>query len=238
MRLSVRDAANILNVSTKNIYDWIKQEAIPFYRINEEYRFNRVELLEWAASKHIQVSPEVFLESEFDEVEQLPCLVESLRAGGIFYKVAGNDKASVLRAVIDLLDFPEEDEVDRDFLYQVLLAREALGSTCVGHGVAIPHVRNPVVLQVTRPSIWLCFLEHPIDFGAPDGQPVNILFTLISPTVRAHLHLLSRLSFALQDKAFTAALKREASPGELMETVSSLEMAQNALSSGCAVPLR
>jgi len=238
MRLSVRDAANILNVSTKNIYEWIRQEAIPFHRINEEYRFNRVELLEWAASKHIQVSPEVFLESEFDEVEQLPCLVESLRAGGIFYKVGGNDKAAVLRAVIDLLEFPEEDEVDRNFLYQVLLAREALGSTCVGHGVAIPHVRNPVVLQVARPSIWLCFLEHPIDFGAPDGQPVNILFTLISPTVRAHLHLLSRLSFALQDKAFGEALKRQAPPGELMETVSSLEMAQNALSSGSAVPLR
>ena len=237
MQISVNDAAKILNVSTKNIYDWIKQEAIPYYNINEQYRFNRVELLEWASSRRILVSPEVFLEAEPDE-ERLPSLVESLNDGGIAYKVPGQDKASVLRAVIDTLRFPEGEEVDREFLYQVLLAREALGSTCVGDGVAIPHVRNPVVLHVTRPSIWLCFLEHPIDFGAPDGHPVNILFTLISPTVRDHLHLLSRLSFALQDKTFKAALKRQAPPEELMDTIASIEMAQAALSSGSAVPLR
>jgi len=237
MQISVRDAAKILKVPTKDIYEWIKQEAIPFYRINEQYRFNRVELLEWASSRRILASPEVFLEGESDD-EELPCLIESLKAGGIFYRVGGNDKASVLRAVIDTLRFPEEEEVDKEFLYQVLLAREALGSTCVGDGVAIPHVRNPVVLHVTKPSIWLCFLDHPIDFGAPDGQPVNILFTLVSPTVRAHLHLLSRLSFALLDKTFKAALKRQAPPEELMETISSIEMAQAALSSGSAVPIR
>ena len=237
MQISVSDAAKILKVSTKNIYDWIKQGSIPFYQINEQYRFNRVELLEWASSRRILASPEVFLEADAEE-EQFPCLVDSLNAGGIFYRVGGNDKASVLRAVIDTLIFPEGEEVDKEFLFQILLAREALGSTCVGDGVAIPHVRNPVVLQVTKPSIWLCFLDHPINFGAPDGQPVNILFTLISPTVRAHLHLLSRLSFALQDKTFKAALKRQAPAAELMETVASIEMAQTALSSGSAVPMR
>jgi len=237
MQISVRDAAKILNVPTKDIYDWIKQEAIPYYKINDEYRFNRVELLEWASSRRILPSLEVFLDAEPDE-EKLPCLIESLKAGGIHYHVGGDDKASVLRSVIGLLSFPEDDEVDREFLYQVLLAREALGSTCVGDGVAIPHVRNPVVLHVTTPSIWLCFLEHPIDFGAPDGKPVNILFTLISPTVRTHLHLLSRLSFALQDAGFKEALKRQAPAEELLATVSSIEMAQSALSSGSAVPIR
>ena len=237
MQLSVNDAAKILKVSTKTVYSWISHETIPFYKINEEYRFNKVELLEWAASQHIKVSPEAFLDAESD-MEVLPSLLGSLKAGGISYGVGGEDKASVLRAVIDTIKFPEEEEVDREFLFQVLLAREALGSTCVGEGVAIPHVRNPVVLHVTQPSIWLCFLKHPINFGAPDGQPVSILFTLISPTVRAHLHLLSRLSFALLDKDFKAALSRQAPREELMEMVSSIEMAQAALCSGNAVPIR
>jgi len=237
MQLSVNDAAKILKVPTKTIYSWINHETIPFYKINDDYRFNKVELLEWAASQHIKVSPEAFLDAESD-MEVLPSLLGSLKAGGISYGVGGKDKASVLRAVIDKIEFPKGEEVDREFLFQVLLAREALGSTCVGEGVAIPHVRNPVVLHVTHPSIWLCFLEHPINFDAPDGQPVSILFTLISPTVRAHLHLLSRLSFALLDKDFKAALKRQASREELMEMVSCIEMAQSALSSGNAVPLR
>jgi PTS system nitrogen regulatory IIA component len=98
-----------------------------------------------------------------------------------------------------------------------------LGSTGIGDGIAIPHVRNPIVLHVNRPTVTLCFLEHPIDFGAIDSRPVDILFTLISPTVRAHLHLLSRLSFVLQDESFKTALKQQASRDELIELVSRVE---------------
>jgi PTS system nitrogen regulatory IIA component len=108
------------------------------------------------------------------------------------------------------------EEVDREFLYRVLLARESLGSTGIGDGIAIPHVRNPVVLHVNQPMITLCFLEKPIDFGALDGVPVSTLFAMISPTVKAHLHMLSRLGFVLQNAAFKEAVKQQASRDELM----------------------
>ena len=48
MQLTVRDVARLLNVSEKTIYRWIKEASIPAYRVNEQYRFNRAELLEWA----------------------------------------------------------------------------------------------------------------------------------------------------------------------------------------------
>ena len=124
-------------------------------------------------------------------------IVRRLGGGGIFYRLAGKDKPAVLRSVVEMLRLP--DKVDREFLLQVLLAREALESTAIGDGIAIPHVRNPIVLHVPQPMVTLCFLEAPVDFGALDGQPVQTLFTLISPTVKAHLHLLSRLAFALRD---------------------------------------
>ncbi len=222
MQLSVKDAANLLNVSEKTIYRWVKQEAIPAYRINEQFRFNRAELLEWATSRRIHISPDIFLEGE-SGATPLPSLSSALKAGGVAYRVGGTDMPSVLRCVIDVLNLPEE--VDREFLYQVLLARETLGSTGIGGGIAIPHVRNPVILHITRPTVTLCFLDHPIDFRAIDNQPVSILFTLISPTVRAHLHLLSRLGFVLQDQDFKAALKRQASRDELAEALSRVESA-------------
>jgi nitrogen PTS system EIIA component len=220
MQLSVKDAARLLNVSEKTIYRWIKQELVPAYRINEQFRFNRAELLEWATSRRIQISPDIFLEGTQGKVP-LPSLSDALRGGGVSYRVGGHDKASVLRAVVDLLNLPEE--VDREFLYQVLLARETLGSTGLGDGIAIPHVRNPVVLHVSKPTVTLCFLEHPIDFRAIDGQPVTTLFTLISPSVRAHLHLLSRLGFVLRNQRFKAALERQASRDELMDALSCAE---------------
>ena len=222
MRLSVKDVAGLLDVSEKTVYRWIKQEAIPFYRVNEQIRFNRAELLEWATAQRIQVSPEIFLEDEANK-GPLPSLSEALKAGGVEYRLGGHDQPSVLRALVEVLKLPEE--VDREFLYQVLQARETLGSTGIGEGIAIPHVRNPVVLHLSKPTITLCFLEHPIDFRAIDGQPVNILFTLISPTVRAHLHLLSRLSFVLRNQEFKTVLKGQASREELMEAVMRAETA-------------
>jgi len=213
MKLLVKDAARLLSVSEKTIYRWIKQGSIPAYRLNEQYRFNRAELLEWATSRRIAISPEIFKEEE-SESASLPDFTQALRSGGIHYRIGGDDKPAVLHQVVEMLRLPPE--VDREFLYEVLLAREALGSTAIGDGIAIPHVRNPVILHLERPLITLSFLERPVDFGALDGQPVGTLFTLISPTVRAHLHLLSRLSFALRDREFKEAVLRQAAREEIL----------------------
>ncbi len=207
MQIDVKEAARLLTVSEKTVYRWIKQGDLPAYKINEQYRFNRAELLEWATSRRINVSPDIFRDTGEGDAA-LPSLAEAIRAGGIHYRVSGGDKAEVLAAVVDLMKLPEE--VDRKFLLSVLLARESLGSTGIGDGIAIPHVRNPIVLHIAGPSITLCFMEHPIEFDSLDGKPVHTLFTLVSPTVRAHLHLLSRLTFALRRPEFFSAISGQA----------------------------
>lgn len=220
MNLTVRDAAKILAVSDRTIYRWIDQGVLPVYKVNEQYRFNRAELLEWATSRRMNVSAEIFQEPESSDSSPTG-LLDALLAGGIHYRLEGSDKASVLRALVDTMRLPEE--VDPEFLYQVLLARESLGSTGIGEGIAIPHVRNPIVMHVQRPSVTLCFLERPIDFGSLDGQPVSTLFTLISPTVRAHLHLLSRIAFALRDPDFKQVIQRQGSRDEILREARRVE---------------
>lgn len=220
MQLDVKDAASIFNVSENTIYRWIRQRNLPVHRVNDQVRFNRAELLEWATAAKINVSAE-FVKAPDPEEEVLPSLDKILKTGGIFYGVKGGDKASVLRSVVDCMGLPPD--VDREFLYEVLLARESMGSTAIGDGIAIPHVRNPIVLHVPQPSITLCFLEDPIDFDAPDGLPVSILFTLVSPTVPSHLHLLSKLAFALKDPGFKALVTRQAPPEEILQAAHHVE---------------
>jgi PTS system nitrogen regulatory IIA component len=220
MQLTVQDVAGLLKVSEKTVYRWINDKSLPGYRVSGQYRFNRAELLEWATSRKIQVSPEIFQEPESSSTP-LPGLVDALQAGGIFYRLAGTDKESVLRSVAEHMRLPEE--VDREFLLRVLLAREALASTGIGDGIAIPHVRNPIVLHVSKPMISLCFLEKPVEFGALDGKPVHALFSLISPTVRAHLHLLSRLAFGMRDNSFREAVGRQASRDEILNEARRME---------------
>ena len=123
MNLSVRDAASLLKVSEKTIYRWIHQQVVPAYRVQEQYRFNRAELLEWATSRKLNVSSEIFLEPDAEGLP-IPSLVAALEAGGVHYRVSGSDKGGALREVVQLLRLP--DEVDREFLLRVLLAREAI----------------------------------------------------------------------------------------------------------------
>jgi nitrogen PTS system EIIA component len=212
MKLTVKEAAKLFNVSEKTIYRWIEQKGLPAYRINKQFRFNQTELFEWAAAGRTNISPDLLREPESEA--PLPDPVHALASGGIHYRVGGSDRDSVLRSIVELLRLP--DHVDREFLFQVLLARESLGSTGIGDGIAIPHARNPIVLNVARPTITLCFLEKPIEFDALDGLPVTMLFTLVSPTVRSHLHLLSRLAFMLSNKEFREVLKRQCSRDEIL----------------------
>ncbi|HPN34827.1 MAG TPA: PTS sugar transporter subunit IIA [bacterium] len=220
MELTVKDVVRLFNVSERTVYRWIQSANLPAYKVNEQYRFNRVEMLEWATAQKIPVSPDIFSEPDTGE---LPTLSRAIEAGGIYYRVSGKDKESVLRSIVAQIRLPEE--VDIDFLLQVLMARESLGSTAIGDGIAIPHPRSPIVLHVSRPIISLSFLETPIDFDAPDGVPVNIIFTLVSPTIRAHLHLLSRLSYALKDESWRKILAQPGVREEILDRLKQIEPA-------------
>jgi PTS system nitrogen regulatory IIA component len=221
MKLTVRDAARMLHVSEDVVYRWIREEGIPVHRVNDHFRFHRAEVLEWATSRGIRVSSDEFRGPVANGTEQ-PRLSKALEAGGIHYGVGGSTRESVLRAVVKLM--PIEDD-DRDLVFDFLVAREALGSTGVGDGIAIPHVRNPVVLHVSQPAITLCFLQNPVDFAAIDGRPVDTIFSLVSRTIRSHLYLLSRLSAALLDKGFKDAVVRRAPREQILAEARRLESA-------------
>jgi len=210
LQLTVRDAARMLQVSEKTVYRWLSDRGLPAHRVGDQYRFNRAELLEWVIANRVNASPDLFEEPAIP----LPQLAEALAAGGVHYRLEGRDRDAVLRSVAQTLRLPEG--TDPEFVFQVLRGRELLGSTAVGDGVAIPHPRHPLVLHVTRPSIALCFLETPIEYGALDGMPVSVLFIILSPSVRAHLHLLSRLAFALHQPGFREAVTRQAVRQEIL----------------------
>ncbi len=220
MQLTVRDVARLFKVSEKTVYRWISRRQIPAYRLNEQYRFNRAELLEWATASKVEFSSELFDEPG----GAVPVsLADALEAGGIFYRVSGADRESTLRAVVAAMRLPEE--TNRDFLLEVLLAREEMASTAVGDGIAIPHVRQPIVFHVERPLATLCFLENKVDFGALDGAPVTTLFTLVSPTVKSHLRLLARLAYALRSPGFKSAVLRQALREEVLDEARRAEAA-------------
>ncbi|MFH1097376.1 MAG: PTS sugar transporter subunit IIA [Candidatus Desantisbacteria bacterium] len=224
MDLDVPAVADLFGVSKNKVYHWIKQKEIPVVSIQGQHRFNRSDLIEWAIAKGIKFSPmpEVLPQSSQPPHTCLPSLAAALEKGGIFYHIKGDYLQSVLQSVVYLLPLP--DDIDREFLLTLLLARESLGSTGVGNGIAIPHPRNPIISNVSSsPTITLCFLEKPIDFGALDGQPVHALFILISNTVPIHLHLLSQIASTLNNPEFKALILSHAKKEDILSTAQQLE---------------
>jgi PTS system nitrogen regulatory IIA component len=116
----------------------------------------------------------------------------------------------------------------------LFLARETLGSTALEGGIAVPHPRRPVVLDVERPLVHLCFLSEPLDFQASDGKWVDTLFAMIAPTVHEHLRLLARLASVLKNQDVRRALSERASPGEVLAAVSKAERTLDGRSAGVA----
>jgi PTS system nitrogen regulatory IIA component len=210
MQLSVREVAQMLKVSENTVYRWVSRRGLPSQRLNQQYRFNRSEVIDWATTQRIELDRSAIPVAGGGGAG----VAASLERGGIFYGVPGRDKPEVLGAVVSRMPLPSN--VSPEMLLRVLLAREALASTGIGEGMAVPHARNPIVLHVERPMVTLCFLERPIDFDSIDGLPVDTLFVLVTPSVRGHLDLLSRLAYALRDPGFRAALERRASREEIL----------------------
>lgn len=224
MDLSIREAAQLLGVTEKTVHRWLREKTIPAHRLHDQFLFNRVEIQEWAAGRGLKLSPKILGQ------EGVPDAGFSLRAaierGGIHFRVPGKTPEEVLDAVTRLPGIPEG--ANRSLLRELLVGREALMSTGIGGGIAIPHPRDPLVVQVREPVVLTCFLEHPVDFHAIDGAPVRVLFTLLSPSIRAHLQMLSRLTFALHDAELSQLLEKPATAEAILGRLEAIELQERA----------
>ena len=107
--------------------------------------------------------------------------------------------------------FENTRQVARSQVFDSLFAREKLGSTGLGHGVAIPHGRIKGLRDAVAAFIKT---QMPIPFDAPDGLPVNLIFVLLVPerATDLHLQLLSELAQMFSDKAFREQLQNSNDP--------------------------
>jgi PTS system nitrogen regulatory IIA component len=220
MQLTLRQAAVYLGVSESTARRWIAERALPVHEVNERLYLNAVERWEGAVEHGVTVSRSLLAHAR-RAPDEVPPISELLRTGGIFYDIDAVEKRDVLRAFVSRLPLPPEQ--DRATLLSVLEAREAMGSTGVGDGIAIPHVRNPIVMHVDQPFVTLGLLRHAVDFDAIDAQPVHALFMVVSPTVPVHLRILAQLGFLLRDEVLRDVLRARGPADAILGRIELLE---------------
>ncbi|BAP43512.1 PTS IIA-like nitrogen regulatory protein PtsN [Pseudomonas sp. StFLB209] len=140
-------------------------------------------------------------------------LEDILTPGRSQVNVPGGSKKRVLEQIANLIG-REVPTLDTQTVFESLVAREKLGSTGFGNGIAIPHCR---LAACSAPVSAVLHLEAPVDFDAIDGAPVDLLFVLLVPEAATdeHLELLRQIASML-DRAEVRERLRAAHSGEAL----------------------
>ncbi len=220
MKRSMKTVAAALDLPVSTVERWIRQGRIPIQRHGNEAAFSPTALGKWAAAHHLPFCLEGGQTAESTSAA-LHTLVAAMQRGAVYHRVPGEDVTSALRAAVDKIDFLAEPI--RNELFDKLIQREELASTGIGNGIAIPHPREPLSQPLEAPVIVTCFLNRPIQFKAIDDRPVFVFFILISPSVKDHLHLLSRLSYCIRDADFVKVLNTQPDTSTLQMHITAFE---------------
>jgi len=147
-------------------------------------------------------------------------ITEFLSKDALTHDLKATTKPEVIQELVDILI--EAKSIEKKYknkIVDVLLAREALGSTAIGQGIAIPHGKSDCTEKLVAA---LGISKKGVNFDSLDGEPAHIFFLLIAPADSAgpHLKALARVSRLLKDKFFRDSLKNTKTPKEMLELIS------------------
>ena len=146
-------------------------------------------------------------------------IMDFLSEDAVACQLSSKDKRGVIEELVRLLARSGEiKEKDVARLNDVLLNREALGSTGIGQGVAIPHGKTDCVNRLVAA---FGVSKDGVDFGSLDGEPAHLFFLLVAPEDSAgpHLKALARISRLLKDKFFRDALRQAKDSAILLKII-------------------
>jgi len=161
------------------------------------------------------------METNMCTAETKTGLAELIERGGIHRDVQGTTLREVLAALTTLI--PTISAVPADKLLWAILEREALMSTSIGRGIAIPHPRNPLITRDNEQYTALAFLKHPVDWNSLDGEKVDTLLLIVSATAKQHLHTLSEINFFCRREEFYRLLKEHAKQEDILNYIRETE---------------
>ncbi len=143
-----------------------------------------------------------------------------LCAKAVTTELKGTNKLEVIQELVGLLvSAGAVEKKHKAKLIEILMAREALGSTAIGQGVAIPHGKCEYVTKLTG---GLGISSKGVDFESLDGEPAYIFFLLVAPIDSAgpHLKALARISHILKEKYFRENLKNAKDEKAILKFIS------------------
>lgn len=144
-------------------------------------------------------------------------VLEFLEEANICLDLKGPTKEAAIRELVGYLQASSKIQ-NADAVVHSLMEREKMGSTGIGQGVAIPHGKSDATANLVAA---LGISRKGIEFEALDGEPVHVVFLLVSPPDSSgqHLKVLARISRLLKDKFFRQTIKEAKTPAEIQKII-------------------
>jgi PTS system nitrogen regulatory IIA component len=226
MDLTLKDVAELLNVSESTISRWLEDKMIPAYKIKDEYRFSRIEIENWMMNRDQKTKVIDLKDKEAEKIigNQMGthafCLFRALHKGGVLNHVKGKTKEEVLENAVRII--AQKFALDADLLSDLILEREKLMPTSLNHGVGVPHTRD-YLIQKSFDIVTVVYPEEPIEYNALDGKKVHTLFVLLACDDKRHLQLLAKLAHLTRSEEALDFLQKKPDYAELLEYIRNWE---------------
>jgi nitrogen PTS system EIIA component len=215
--LRIKDIAQLLLLSEKDIQKLIKAKDIPHQIIQERVIFNKEKIIEWALDRNLPLN--LSGSTHFQEYH-IGSLLPLLTEESVFYHCDFTEEAYI-EQMTHLASF--DPSVDRDVVIQLLKSREQLMTTAIGNGISLPHPRIPLVIGRDKPLIHFFFPERFLELNSLDGKPVHTVILIISQTIKQHLSLLAHISLLLSKKEMQQALEDRLPYPQLISVIEQFE---------------
>ena len=221
--LTTKQLAEYLQLSERSVYRLLEQGDIPALRVGGQWRFRKSAVDEWLDVRVQQMEIEQLDATFREDLEADSTTVsELLSPGNVFLDLPQDSKEDVLRALATLVKLPED--VDREQLLARLLEREALCTTALPEGVAVPHTpRIRPRLLAQHDLIAMGRTRKALEFGALDGKLTDLFVLVLARDERTHLLLLAKVSRLVREASVLRVMRNSQSARQIIRVIKETE---------------
>jgi PTS system nitrogen regulatory IIA component len=148
-------------------------------------------------------------------------LAQLIMRGGIYYNILGSGKEEIISNIIESI--PVLSAQKRKALLQAIMEREALISTGIEKGIALPHPRTVMLEENEEPFVAIAFPHQKPEWGTPDGSEVHTVFLIVSKSPKQHTGVLSKINYLCQQEIFYTLISTRASKDRIISAIEEAE---------------
>lgn len=213
MDLELKNVAELLSISEETLKDWVAQGKLPAYRLNDHFRFSRMEVEDWLINQKLDALPQAAGDLRYS-------LFKAIYRGDVLVDVPAASKEELIALCMNHM--ATRFDLDAEVLKELFIDRERMMPTGLGHGIAVPHTRD-FLLNSHFDVVLVVYPKTPLDYGSLDGEPVHTCFFLFSCDDRRHLNLLSKVAHLSSSFQTREYLQTKPSKNELLDYVKKWE---------------